>query len=167
MGHFVTESEFRAAFDLLVEQGVRLPYDTPPGASPEGVQPLNQQAAYEAYQWNPPQYYPQWGYDPDASLKPSWAAVEAVDQYLRRESLQAQRLAELRAECTRRISGVYGASTVEEELFRRLRGEFVSWADDERDRLRRVYGERKAEILDMMLEELQAMDVSEESVWEG
>lgn len=73
-------------FDTIWQQeGLRYPYGSRPGfgARPE-PNLIESQEVWEGYQWNPPQYQPQYTTpDPDADPKPTWEEVQITAQKAR------------------------------------------------------------------------------------
>ena len=154
--------------------GLVLPYNLMPGSKQGGEIPITSEAEHEDYGWNPPgnfvgnAAFP--GYqdaDPDASDKPTYAAIERAagrgQISLARSLLQGH----LRKECKRRITLGYGEREFDDEIAVRLRGATTQAQDAERDRLLGKYRERRDWINDAGTElgELQDFDVTADQRW--
>ena len=93
--------------------------------------------------------------------KPTWASLQPL-----MDSEVLLRLIDLtRGECRRRISDAYGASSWEDEMQKRLRGETGEGQDVERDRLRAVCKAQVAALRTMSHTQRLAYDPSVDTVW--
>ena len=151
----MTQQEFIDALQYLLTEGLIYPYDAEPGEFPGGSHNLNTQELWDAYGWNPPQYIvsadgsgelPE--PDPNASLKPSWAEIEAAVPTSIFRATKSIRIQRVSIEETRRICEQYlggqlrsdQSPTVQLEILYRLRAPNpeLTLRDSERDRLHDV-----------------------------
>lgn len=139
-------------------RGLDLPYGLTPGHGPGRGYSVFDRATWAAWQWNPPVQYmndatgtlvdwddpPFTDADPSASEKPTWDAI-MVAKYAVDRALTIERLRqELDDEEERRICAAYGQTSVNQEVFYRLRAmrdpdtSKLDEQDAERNRLHRV-----------------------------
>ena len=144
----------RAQFDLALnwlrsqDPPLILPFGISPGEQPGGNAPTFTEETWNAYRWNPPGgiAYPPDAWDEDASDKPAWIELLAALGPAQLESAQRAALRELHDLCKRKITAAYGAGSVDEEMFLRLRNGETDAQNAERDRLRALYASQKAAI---------------------
>ena len=142
----------RAQFDLALnwlrsqDPPLVLPFGISPGEQAGGNAPTFTEETWNAYRWNPPGgiAYPQNEWDEEASDKPTWHELLAALGPAQLEIAQRAALGELRALCKRKITAAYGAATVEEEMFLRLRAAETDAQNAERDRLRELHASAAA-----------------------
>ena len=170
----MTPEEFQLAIAKLIEEGLRLPFGVFPGSFPGGLRHFATQAEWEFYLWNPPEYlvgqpgFESFGAaDPEASAKPSWpelldAAASAVPAVLR-----AALIEEVDVQARERIAINYvGAPDRTAALEYRADGLATAAQEAERLRLRGVALALKARLAGTFnLAELEAIDVTSDSVW--
>ena len=103
---------------------------------PHGVITEAMQQAMAAFdQWDAFE----WPDDPDASPKPTWRRIKSATIYVRREiNFEAFEFA-ARTHVSALINSVYGATSDQDELFKRLRGETSPAQDSLRDAYRAKY----------------------------
>ena len=144
-----------------------MPYGLDPGSTPGGWNPPLKKTAWDAYQWNPPEYmsneHPV--LDPDASEKPTWQEIIAVIELAQLPIIRKRRLRELRRECQKRISIAYGETVLEDEILKRLRNGHTAEQDTERDRLRAKHTTIKSTIETMNYSTLNSFDPTLDSLW--
>lgn len=145
--------DFELAVGVLVEEGLRLPYDHFPGSYPGGERDVRStRALWDDYVWGGPEDAtgPQYlahlkhfaGPDLKASPKPTRSELLAALARARTKQHEAARadiVLALDAEARRLISAAYGASAWEQEVHLRLRGGHTPEQDAERERLRGVH----------------------------
>ena len=159
----------RAIHWLQKNESLVLPYDTQPGDKPGGqTNVAESEAAWNAYQWNPPQYMPDFEEaDDNASPKPTWAKlVEASDKMAIVDD-RRYLLINLDHEGERRIIAAYGASSLNDEFKLRLSNRSTPTQDTEAARLRAKHAEIKAWINDSSrtVQELEKYNVTADSLW--
>lgn len=164
----MTEDEFAAIFDYFVEASngqFTLPHGIPPGAYPGGRIALNTRAKYNAYLYNPPQYFQELGFDHDASYQPTWEGLEEALKEVRISRLISKRRLEIEQSRSERIHAVFEVDNDEDELWSRLDG----MNTPDRIRLKRAYvrigKELKESLVGMSLEYLKAFDPFDDSLW--
>ena len=141
----------RAQFDLALNwlrgqnPPLILPFNAAPGEEPGGDAPTFTAETWEQYQWNPPgsQAYEVGAFDDAASPKPTWAMIQAALAPAELAQAKDRAIAELHELCQRKITAAYGATSVEEETFLRLRDGETADQNTERDRLRTLYRARR------------------------
>ena len=172
---YMSLEQFQIGIDALVSEGLILPYAVSPASRPGGIVPAvcTSWARWRKYEWNPPEFLPVKGNlyrsysdsDFNASPKPLWQeirrAYETAKPRLLKESLTQQ----LRVECRRRITLAYGVGDSDDEIFLRLRGGHTPKQDIDRDRLRTLYQTLKVRIGGSTLEELEALDLTDDAIW--
>jgi len=180
---------------MRANRGLELPYDVIPGHGPGRGYSVFDEARWDAWQWNPPAQYmndaagttvldwddpPFSGADAAASEKPTWDAIVSA----KLAADHARALADLRIaleeEEERRICAAYGQTSVQGEMFYRLRAARASDTtkldeqDAERNRLHQVK-RYISSILDAeatnlnpdqaALDYVNAIDVSDDNLW--
>ena len=116
--------------DLRHKGELTLPYDCPPMFADPDMEITEE--LWNEIPWNPPygQNTPPEA-DPSASDKPTYAwIIDKCEDYVAREG---QLLLDLNDAAKDAITRVYGASTFQEEMIKRLSGESTQLQDDERD----------------------------------
>ena len=172
---YMTFEQFQTGIYELVREGLILPHKVFPASRPGGIVSAvcTSWAQWRKYEWNPPEFMPVEGdsfqdysdSDINASPKPTWQeirkAYEVAVPRLLREGLTQQ----LRDECRRRITLAYEVDNTEDEIFLRLRGEYTLEQNAERVRIHAIYKTLKTRIEGGTLEELEAIDVTDNAVW--
>lgn len=167
----MTADEFQTIFYYLVSEGeAALPYGMMPGSTPGGLAEITTEEAWNDYGWNPPQYMahlPEYSTpDPMATPKLTWSDLVGHLDAAMTDQLRPTRLLELRRENRRRIIAVYGETTFEGEVMKRLRdGETQNQRVAREAHLTR-YRTIKNLIEDLNYADLQAFDVTEERLWQ-
>ena len=150
----MTEQEFS---DALLYLGTVVPHGIFPGVKGWETLPVfATEEAWDAYQWNPPQYgreYPQDDdpdifeplqelystVDPDASPKPTWEELTGALASWQLANKRVDLLEELGEACKIRIIMAYGADDWQDEIQKRLRGDTTAEQDTKRDKLRATH----------------------------
>ena len=166
------DKQLQLAISNLVEkEGLILPHGVFPGSLPGGVVSniAENQAVWNTYDWDPPKFLshlPDFSVvDTNASDKPTYVALMVASGAGELDELKGRLLYLLKEETRRRVILAYEASSFEDELMIRLRGEGTPAQDIERDRLRTVYRGLKTTINAGSLSKLQALDIQSDSVW--
>ena len=155
--------EFRARLYRMAAAGtIRLPYDHVPEYDENT--PVTA-AWWGEVAWNPPANSAYTAPDPGASAKPSWRTVTAAITAADAEAARIERPRRLKAESRRRIVRAYGADSVNDEVFLRLRGGATEAQDAERDRIRSRYAVLKASLDTMTDAQIIAFDPTLDSHW--
>ena len=172
---FMTIEQFQIGINSLVRGGLILPYGVPPGSRPGGIVDAvcTSWARWKTYDWNPPEFLPstpksliEYGdTDLDASPKPSWQKIRRAYDTASLADLRERHMLDTRAECRRRITEAYGAESVDDEIFTRLRGEHTLVQDAERERLRAKCRELGASLATLDREALDMYDASADNNW--
>ena len=153
--------------------GLQLPHGFLPGSYPGGIDLDFDEARWTAYQWNPPAGLaddPEFAVaDPNASPKPTWAALVAANAVASLANLRADKLQQANDEATRRIALTYHAGAdlnPLKEFQERLSGRDQTANDAERVRLVSVCHALEARIEAATTEaELTAIDPSDDTEW--
>ena len=162
----MTREELDLVLDLLVRSGQRLPHNQHPGAPLGGASGIVTQEEWESYNWNPDISSNIQERDPNASRKPSWLRIQSLVPVAllvyKREEIQS----ELRKEVRRRImQDVFGAETIEDEIFLRLSGNNSAAQLQQRKDLLWRYRLLKSDLPRLSLEELIQYDSFDGSRW--
>ena len=172
---YMTVDMFQSGIIQLVSEGITYPYNIHPATYPGGDVPyvMTYKPNWDAYVYNPPMFlshieeYSQ--LDSTASSKPTFADIKAAYRRADMADLQKRSLYLLMLEEQKRISIVYGVTTIQDEILYRLRTSAVVLApkDTERDRLHTKAKLLKVWIKDPVrtLAQLQSLDVSANSHW--
>lgn len=168
----MTPEQFELAIYHLAADGLALPHGFIPGTEPGGVRPIADQAAWDFYQWNPPEHlvgvagfedYQE--ADPAAGVKPTWAAIEAALAAAAPVEAREEIATALRAECRRRITAAYGADDWQDEIEKRVGGRATEAQHAERERLRAKHAALEAGLADMALAALEAFTPTADAHW--
>ena len=167
------EQLYDAIFHLVKIGQLVLPYNSLPGSKPGGeVKGIGKnEASWLAYTWNPPQFLshlPQnAAVDLNASDKPSYADLVIASGQRELIDLRESTTYVAKEEAQRRIVLAYGATSFDNEIMLRLRGDATTQQNTERDRLRAVYNSLKTTIKTGSLSQLRVLDLQSDSVWAG
>ena len=183
----ITNIQIEQALDYL---GIKAPHNLHIGSIPGGVITPATEADWDAFQWNPPQYYRQAGtftvgdttfeieqamvdelgvVDAEAGAKPTWSDLMIAISSANTREIKRNLLRVLRNICRARITTAYGQDNHHDEIELRLGGRHTEAQDTERERLRTRYSIIKAwiESTDRTLTELEALDLNDDANWTG
>ena len=165
----ITQEETNALVQFFQDSGWKLPYGIFPGSFPGGVAPFLTKEDWESYEWNPPQYLKHLesynSPDGEAWGKPTWESLDVILPYAMANILRIDKLAELDLEATTRITGAYEQDNFNDEVKLRLGNRQTTEQDEEKDRLRTLYATLKNRINTSTLEELEALDLTDDVIW--
>ena len=155
----------------LQHLGIRTPYGLYPGSIPGGWNAPLTLAAWDAYQWNPPEYMASeyTDLDPNASDKPTWQEIVDAVEPAKLVQIPPQLIELANSEVTRRIAVNYhpqGGRDRNKEWEVRLSGQDMATKDTERVRLIAVCHAIEASInAATTTAQLDAIDITRDSVW--
>ena len=172
---YMTVDQFQTGIYELVRGGLILPYGLLPASRPGGLVSAvcTSWARWRKYEWNPPEFMPMEGdsfqeygdSDINASPKPLWREIRKAYEVVAPGLLREDLIQQLQNECRHRITLAYKADNIEDEIFLRLRAAHTPKQDTERDRLLALYQTLKTRMGGSTLEELEAIDITDDDVW--
>ena len=173
---YMTFEQFRVGIDELAKGGLIMPYRIYPASLPNGEfaeAVCTSWARWKTYEWNPPEFMPvnaellqQYGdTDFDASDKPRWQEIRRAYEKFSIKSRLSIYPDAMRHECRSRITSIYGADDLDDEILMRLRGESTTDQDTERDRLRDKCKALVLSLNALSVEDLENYDVSDDNLW--
>ena len=153
--------------------GLILPYGVIPGSYLGGLNSDFDEARWNEYSWNPPDYLndiPEFELqDPAASEKPTWAELVEANGVAVLADLRSNKMYQVNFEATRRIAAIYhpdAARDRNKEWQVRLSGTDLTIQDAERIRLVTVCHNIETRISDASTEEeLNTIDPTADSEW--